>query len=89
MDKLFSAISKGAAGSWQMENRLKTMHKREFDFGFAIQWMIKDLTYALENAKTQNADLERAKQVYEKYQNLSEAGCGKLDASALIMYQDK
>ncbi|MBT7150454.1 MAG: NAD(P)-dependent oxidoreductase, partial [Thiotrichales bacterium] len=45
MDKLLSAISGGAAQSWQMVNRGKTMHQREFDFGFAIKWMVKDLGY--------------------------------------------
>lgn len=89
IDKLLSAISKGAAGSWQMENRLKTMHKREFDFGFAIEWMIKDLAYTLDRAKKQHVDLGITHQVYEKYQYLNEKNCGHLDTSALIMYQEK
>ena len=51
MDKLLSAISGGAAQSCQMVNRGKTMHNREFDFGFAIKWMVKDLGYCIEQAK--------------------------------------
>ena len=89
IDKLLSAISGGAAGSWQMENRLKTMHKKEFDFGFAIKWMIKDLSYTLNQAKQSNLDLELTQQVYEKYKNLANKGCENFDTSALVLHKKK
>lgn len=89
IEKLLSAISGGAAGSWQMENRLLTMHKREFYFGFAIKWMIKDLSYALKQAKSSNLDLELTEEVYNKYQDLSSRGCENFDTSALFLYKEK
>ncbi len=89
IEQLLSAISGGAAGSWQMENRLSTMHKREFDFGFAIKWMVKDLSYALSQAKSNNLDLELTQEVYNKYQNLSNKGCENFDTSALVLYKEK
>ncbi len=88
-DKLLSAISGGAAGSWQMDNRLKTMHQRAFDFGFAIKWMIKDLSYALNKAKANQLDLAFTQKVYKQYQDLSNKGCANFDTSALILSKEK
>ena len=57
MDSLLSAISGGAAQSWQMDNRAGTMHKREFDFGFAVKWMVKDLVIVLIEQKITSRSL--------------------------------
>ena len=84
-DKLLSAISGGAAQSWQMDHRAKTMHQRKFDFGFAIKWMIKDLSYCLEQAKLNGTNLPATREVFQKYQKLSDIGCHDLDTSALII----
>jgi 3-hydroxyisobutyrate dehydrogenase len=84
IDKLINAISAGAAGSWQMDNRALTMHKREFDFGFALDWMIKDLTYTVNQAQKSNLELDLTTTVLHKYQKLSKDGYGKCDTSALI-----
>ena len=70
MDKLLSAISGGAAQSWQMVNRGKTMHQREFDFGFAIKWMVKDLGYCLDQAEGNNTKLAFTQEIYDRYTNL-------------------
>ena len=85
IEKLLSAISGGAAQSWQMENRALTMSKREFDFGFAIKWMVKDLGYCLDRAIDNKTDLSFTKNVYDKYQKLMKNGDGNLDTSALIL----
>ncbi|CAC9502732.1 2-hydroxy-3-oxopropionate reductase (EC 1.1.1.60) [uncultured Gammaproteobacteria bacterium] len=85
IEKLLSAISGGAAQSWQMENRALTMSKREFDFGFAIKWMVKDLGYCLDRAEDNKTDLSFTKSVYDKYQKLMKNGDGNLDTSALIL----
>ncbi|SMN11978.1 2-hydroxy-3-oxopropionate reductase [uncultured Candidatus Thioglobus sp.] len=85
IEKLLPAISGGAAGSWQMDNRALTMSKKEFDFGFAIKWMVKDLGYCLDRAKENNTDLSFTKTVYDKYQNLIKSGGGQFDTSALIL----
>lgn len=85
IEKLLSAISGGAAGSWQMNNRAITMSKREFDFGFAIKWMVKDLGYCLDRAKENETNLSFTKTVYDKYKELIKDGDGQLDTSALIL----
>jgi len=85
IETLLSAISGGAAGSWQMGNRALTMSKREFDFGFAIKWMVKDLGYCLDRAKENNTDLSFTKTVYDQYQQLVKSNHGQLDTSALIL----
>ncbi|CAC9499409.1 2-hydroxy-3-oxopropionate reductase (EC [uncultured Gammaproteobacteria bacterium] len=85
IEKLLSAISGGAAQSWQMENRALTMSKREFDFGFAIKWMVKDLGYCLDRTINNKTDLSFTKNVYDKYQKLMKNGDGNLDTSALIL----
>ena len=75
----------GAAGSWQMENRAETMAQNKFSFGFAIDWMRKDLGICLEEAARQHIELPLTKQVDERYAKLQEEGCGRLDTSALIL----
>ena len=85
IEMLLCAISGGAAGSWQMDNRATTMSKREFDFGFAIKWMVKDLGYCLDRAKDNKTNLSFTKTVYDKYKKLVKSGDGQLDTSALIL----
>lgn len=82
--KVLEAISGGAAQSWQMENRWPTMVKDEFDFGFAIDWMRKDLAIALEEAAKHNLDLPITAQVDAFYAAVQAAGGNRLDTSALV-----
>ena len=88
MDKLLSAISGGAAQSWQMVNRGKTMHQREFDFGFAIKWMVKDLGYCLDQAEGNNTKLAFTQEIYDRYTNLMDKGHTYSDTSALMMFDE-
>jgi len=88
MDKLLSAISGGAAQSWQMVNRGKTMHQREFDFGFAIKWMVKDLGYCLDQADGNNTKLAFTQEIYDRYTNLMDKGHTYSDTSALMMFDE-
>lgn len=83
-DKVLEAISGGAAQSWQMENRWPTMVKDEFEFGFAIDWMRKDLAIALEEAKASGLDLPIATLVDQFYGEVENSGGGRKDTSALI-----
>ena len=83
-DKVLEAISGGAAQSWQMENRWDTMMAGEFDFGFAIDWMRKDLAYALAEAERLGLDSPVTAQVDGYYAEIQEDGGGRLDTSALI-----
>lgn len=83
-DKLVAAISKGAAGSWQMENRYRTMLDHEFDFGFAVDWMRKDLAIAMDEAKKVNAKLPMTEMVDGYYQKVQELGGNRWDTSSLI-----
>ncbi|MCE2516747.1 MAG: NAD(P)-dependent oxidoreductase [Alphaproteobacteria bacterium] len=84
MDAVLDTISGGAAQSWQMVNRGKTMVKDEFDFGFALDWMIKDLGICLEEAQSNGAPLPVTAEVLGYYKELSEKGFGRNDTSALI-----
>ena len=77
-------ISKGAAGSWQMENRGKTMADDEFDFGFAVEWMRKDLGIALEEAKSNGAMLPVTAVVDQFYAEVIAMGGKRWDTSSLI-----
>ena len=88
MDKLLSAISGGAAQSWQMVNRGKTMHQREFDFGFAIKWMVKDLGYCLDQAEGNNTKLAFTQEIYDRYTKLMDKGHTYSDTSALMMFDE-
>ena len=85
MKTVLSVISKGAAQSWQMENRGNTMLEGKYDFGFAVDHMIKDLSIVLEQGVKQNSDLEITKHVKEFYKDLSNKGHGNLDTSALLL----
>ena len=83
-DKLLEAISGGAAQSWQMVNRGHTMVKGEFDFGFAVDWMRKDLRICIEEAKRNGALLPVTEIVAGYYAELSANGHGRNDTSSLI-----
>ncbi len=82
--KLLETISKGAAGSWQMDNRGKTMCEREFDFGFAVDWVRKDLAMAFTEAEKIGADLTVTKQIDGYYQEVQALGGNRWDTSSLI-----
>ncbi len=84
MDKVLDAISGGAAGSWQMTNRGQTMVAREFEFGFAVDWMRKDLRIALAQAEGVDADLTVTRLVDGYYSEVQEAGHNRWDTSSLI-----
>lgn len=83
-DKLLDTLGKGAAGSWQMDNRGKTMCAREFDFGFAVDWVRKDLAIAFKEADKLGADLTVTKQLDGYYQEIQEKGGERWDTSSLI-----
>lgn len=83
-EKLVAAISKGAAGSWQMENRSATMWRGEFDFGFAIDWMRKDLQIALNEAQQNGSRLPLTALVDQFYGDIQAAGGNRFDTSSLI-----
>jgi len=83
-DQVVSVISKGAAGSWQLENRGSTMARGEFDFGFALNLMRKDLGICLREADRIGAELELTAIVDRFYSRLQRAGHGNWDSSALI-----
>ena len=83
-DALLEAISGGAAQSWQMVNRGQTMVRNEFDFGFALDWMRKDLRICFEEAERTGAILPITKIVAGYYDELSTTGHGRNDTSALI-----
>ena len=81
---MLDVISKGAAQSWQMENRGKTMHQRKFDFGFAVDWMRKDLGICLDEAKRNGAKLPVTQTVAGFYDEISKNGGQRYDTSSLI-----
>ena len=82
--KVLEVISKGAAGSWQMENRGDTMLNDEFEFGFAVDWMRKDLGICLQEAERNGADLPITRIVNDYYAEIQEMGGGRWDTSSLI-----
>lgn len=84
LDRVFEAVSGGAAQSWQMVNRWPTMARDEFDFGFAIDWMRKDLGLALEEARANGAVLPVAALVDQFYAEVQAMGGGRQDTSALV-----
>ncbi len=84
MGKVLDVISKGAAGSWQMENRGKTMVDDTFDFGFAVDWMRKDLGICLEESKRNGARLPVTALVDQFYAQVQERGGNRWDTSSLI-----
>jgi 2-hydroxy-3-oxopropionate reductase len=77
-------ISKGAAGSWQMENRGRTMAEDKFDFGFAVDWMRKDLAICIAEARKNGARLPVAALVDQFYAAVQERGGHRYDTSSLI-----
>lgn len=81
---VLEVISKGAAQSWQMENRGNTMVDGKFDFGFAVDWMRKDLGICLEEAKRNGARLPVTALVDQFYADVQQMGGGRLDTSSLI-----
>jgi len=83
-DLVLDVISKGAAQSWQMENRGKTMHARKFDFGFAVDWMRKDLGIAMAESKRNGAKLPVTETVAKYYDEVSKSGGQRFDTSSLI-----
>ncbi len=84
VDEVVQAIGKGAAQSWQMDNRASTMGKGEFEFGFAVDWMRKDLQIALEEASANGADMTLTKLVDSYYQDVQDMGGNRWDTSSLI-----
>lgn len=82
--QVVEVISQGAAGSWQMENRAETMAKGEFDFGFAVDWMRKDLGIVLREAGRLGIDLPITQIVDGYYEEVQSAGGGRFDTSSLI-----
>jgi 3-hydroxyisobutyrate dehydrogenase len=89
MTRVLEAISGGAAQSWQMENRWTTMAAGEFDFGFAIDWMRKDLAIALAEARRNGLDLPVTELVDGYYAKVQAQGGGRQDTSALIRHLDE
>ena len=81
---LIETISKGAAGSWQMDNRYKTMLADQYEFGFAVDWMRKDLGIALEEAKNHGVELPMAELVDTFYAEVQEMGGSRWDTSSLL-----
>ncbi|MFM7145130.1 MAG: NAD(P)-dependent oxidoreductase, partial [Actinomycetales bacterium] len=84
IEQLVAVISKGAAQSWQMENRSATMARREFEFGFAVEWMRKDLGLALDEAARNGARLPLTALVDQFYAQVAERGGRRWDTSSLI-----
>lgn len=84
IEKVVEVISKGAAGSWQMENRHKTMNEGRYDFGFAVDWMRKDLGIVLAEAKRNGARLPVTAVVDQFYGDVQEMGGSRWDTSSLL-----
>ena len=82
--QVVDTLQHGAAGSWQMVNRLETMAKDEFDFGFAIDWMRKDLGICLAEAHSKGLSLPLTADVDQRYASLQQQGMGRLDTSVLV-----
>ena len=81
--KLFGCLKDGAAGSWQMANRAETMALEKFDFGFAIEWMAKDLSYALAEAQKSGLHLALAEESLQQYRSLISQGHSREDSSSI------
>ena len=89
MEKVFSVISKGAAQSWQMENRYRTMLDGKFDYGFAVDWMRKDLSICFNEASKNGAMLPVTKIVDKYYEEVQKNGGNRFDTSSLMTLLDK
>ncbi len=88
LERVLEAIGGGASQSWQMDNRARTMAAGEFDFGFAVEWMRKDLCICLEEARENGAALPVTALVDQFYARLQEMGHGREDTSSLIRLLD-
>jgi 3-hydroxyisobutyrate dehydrogenase len=84
LDAVMATISEGAAQSWQMENRWKTMNERKFDFGFAVDWIRKDLRIVLDEASRNGADLPITELLETFYAEVQMSGGNRWDSSSLI-----
>jgi 3-hydroxyisobutyrate dehydrogenase len=84
IEKVVEVISKGAAGSWQMENRHKTMNAGKYDYGFAVDWMRKDLGICLAEADRNGARLPVTALVDQFYKDVQEMGGRRWDTSSLL-----
>ncbi len=89
IEAVIDVISQGAAQSWQMDNRALTMHADKFDFGFAVDWMRKDLDICLTHAKTLNTPLPITQIINDYYSEIQTMGGGRWDTSALIAHLRK
>ena len=89
MEKVLSVISKGAAQSWQMENRYRTMLDGKFDYGFAVDWMRKDLSICFNEAKKNGASLPITEIVDKYYEEVQKNGGNRFDTSSLMTLVDK
>jgi 3-hydroxyisobutyrate dehydrogenase len=89
IEAVLDVISKGAAGSWQMENRGKTMNTGKFDFGFAVDWMRKDLDICLTEARRNGAHLPVTALVDQFYSEVQKMGGKRWDTSSLIARLDR
>jgi len=89
MEKVLSVISKGAAQSWQMENRYRTMLDGKFDYGFAVDWMRKDLSICFNEADKNGALLPVTKIVDKYYEEVQKNGGNRFDTSSLMTLVDK
>ncbi len=89
MEKVLSVISKGAAQSWQMENRYRTMLDGKFDYGFAVDWMRKDLSICFNEASKNGAMLPITKIVDKYYEEVQKNGGNRFDTSSLMTLLDK
>ena len=85
MNQVLEVIGKGAAQSWQMDNRGKTMIEGKFDYGFAVDWMRKDLCLVLDEAKRNGARLPVTALVDQFYADVQQAGGRRWDTSSLII----
>ncbi|SCX95357.1 NAD(P)-dependent oxidoreductase [Microvirga guangxiensis] len=89
IEAVLDVISKGAAGSWQMENRGKTMNQGKFDFGFAVDWMRKDLSIVLNEARKSGASVPVTALVDQFYADIQKMGGNRWDTSSLIARLEK
>lgn len=89
VEAVIDVISKGAAGSWQMENRYKTMNKGEYDHGFAVDWMRKDLAICLEEANNNGASLPGTALIDQYYSDVQKMGGNRWDTSSLLARLNK
>ena len=84
MDIVMETISKGAAQSWQMENRYRTMTDDKFDYGFAVDWMRKDLKIVIEEAKKNGSPVPTTELIDSYYEEVQKMGGNRWDTSSLI-----